>query len=224
MASGFGRIYVELPAMARALENAGMKNVSVYPNGRPKPEKLPAVSANEGPLRCVYFSRIQPEKGVDRILEAARKLPGMEFHFYGEFEPSYEQQFRTEIAQLPNAGYHGVFRGDSDAVYRELSKYDLLLLPTRCKTEGLPGILIEAKIAGLPALVTDLNSLGEIVTDGTDGIVLREDSARCLISALDALDTDRTRLLRMKHGSRNAAQNYYIESYIPAIMRDLEER
>lgn len=224
MASCYRKIYVELSAMARALEAAGLSNVSIYPNGRPEPENLPPVAKHEGPLRCVFFSRIQPEKGVDRILEAAKRLPGVEFHFYGEFEPAYEQRFREEIAARPNTEYHGVFRGDSDAVYRELSGYDLLLLPTRCKTEGLPGILIEAKIAGIPSVVTDLNSLGEIVTDSVDGIVLKVDSADCLTAALEALDADRENLQRMKHESRISARRYYIESYIPGILRGLEKR
>lgn len=224
MASGYRKIYVELPAMARALEAAGLSNVSVYPNGRPEPDHLPPVVKHEGPLRCVFFSRIQPEKGVDRVLEAAKRLPGMVFHFYGEFEPTYEQRFREEIAARPNAEYRGVFRGGSDAVYRELSGYDLLLLPTRCKTEGLPGILIEAKIAGIPSVVTDLNSLGEIVTDSADGIVLEADTADCLITALEALDADRENLQRMKQESRISARRYYIESYIPAILRELEKR
>lgn len=223
MASGYRRIYVELPAMARALEAAGLKNVSIYPNGRPKPEVLPTPEQREGPLHCVFFSRIQPEKGVDRILEAAQKLPEMKFSFYGEFEPSYEERFRADIAHLPNCEYCGVFRGGPDAVYRELSQYDLLLLPTRWKAEGLPGILIEAKIAGIPSLVTDLNSLGEIVTDGVDGIVLPEDTDRGLICALGALDSDRDELQRMKQESRASARRYYIESYIPGILRDLGE-
>ena len=97
------------------------------------------------------------------ILQAARILPQVLFHFYGEIKKDYEQDFYAAVREVGNVVYHGVFSGSADAVYQELGQYDVLLLPTRWKAEGLPGILVEAKISGLPAVVSDHNFNREIV-------------------------------------------------------------
>ena len=220
--STYRRVYLEFPGMARKLEAAGVTNAAVYPNGRPRPGQMQSVKMSNDALRCVFFSLIQPEKGVDRILEAARNLPDLEFHFYGRVVPEYQEEFDKAIASLSNVHYHGLFTGDSEAVYRELNGYDVLLLPTRCKTEGLPGILIEAKIAGVASVISDINYNREIVEDGVDGLILPEDSVECLIDALKKLDGDREALLRMKQASQTTAEQYYIDVCAAAVMKDLE--
>lgn len=221
MFSTYRRTYMELPSMVRKLTGAGVTNALVYPNGRPRPKAPGTIGNGSGPLRCVFFSQIEPDKGADRILGAAHDLPDFQFDFYGRVVPSYDSEFRTEISKMGNVHYHGVFSGDSEMVYRELNQYDVLLLPTRCKTEGLPGILIEAKIAGIPAVVSDISHNREIVNDGIDGIVLKEDTVVCLTDALHRLDGDRDLLRRMKHSGREAAEAYYIDVCAKDIYEDL---
>ena len=117
-----------------------------------------------------------------------------------------------------------MFEGASGDVYAELGKYDVLLLPTRCKTEGLPGILIEAKIAGLPCVISDINYNREVVTDGVDGVILSEDTAQALVRAIRILDDDRNLLFAMKHSSRETAAQYYIDVCAENVIKDLLER
>ena len=217
----YRQTYVELPGMVRKLESAGVTNAAIYPNGRPRPGALPAPVVTDAPLRCVFFSIIQPEKGVDLILQAAERMPGTEFHFYGELQKAYEAEFRAAL-QKSNAVWHGVFRGNADEVYRELSQYDVLLLPTRWKAEGLPGILVEAKIAGVPAIVSDHNFNREIVRHEEDGIVIPDVTADKLVTILQKLDCDRQKLLAMKRKSRASAEDYYIDVCASEVVRTLE--
>ena len=221
--STYRRVYLEFPGMARKLTEAGVTNAAVYPNGRPRPEVFEEIQDNRGVLRCVFFSQIQPEKGVDRILETAKNMPNVEFDFYGGIVPGYKETFLNEVDKLQNIRYHGVFSGNSAEVYAELSKYDALLLPTRCATEGLPGILIEAKIAGIPSVISGINYNREVVTDGMDGIVLEEDSSDCLKAALVKLEAYRDALLRMKQASRDSAEQYYIDVCAREVLAQLRE-
>lgn len=221
MFSTYRRVYVELPGMAQKLSEAGVTNSSVYPNGRPRPQKLEPINICDGPLRCVFFSQIEPDKGVDRILEVADLLPDVQFDFYGRIVSEYDSEFQTAISGMDNVRYHGVFTGNSEAVYKELNQYDVLLLPTRCITEGLPGILIEAKIAGIPSVVSAISHNREIVSNGMDGIVLEEDTAKCLAVALHMLDGDKELLLRMKYAAREVAGSYYIDVCAKEILDDL---
>ena len=80
-------------------------------------------------LRCVFFSQIQPEKGADLVLEAAGMLPHVDFSFYGNIVDDYKDIFMSRVNAQQNVSYHGVFKGSIDAVYGELSKYDVLLFP-----------------------------------------------------------------------------------------------
>ncbi len=224
MFNTYRKTYVELPGMLRKLEQAGVTNGAIYPNCRPRPGDLPPPVVGNDPLKCVFFSIIQPEKGVDLILDAVRMLPEMQFHFYGELKTDYAQAFLSSVQGKQNVSYHGVFSGSAEDVYRELGKYDVLLLPTRWKAEGLPGILVEAKIAGIPAVVSDHNFNGEIVSHGADGLVIRDITAEKLVAALRELDDDREMLLNMKNAGREAAVRYDLDVCAEEMIRVIRGR
>ena len=61
---------------------------------------------------------------------------------------------------------------------------------------------MEAKIGGVPAVVSDHNFNGQIVNHEQDGLVLRDITADKLADALMTLDSDRERLWNMKKASR----------------------
>lgn len=175
-------------------------------------------------MRCVFFSLISPDKGSDLVLEAAKALPDVLFDFYGHIEPGYEEPFRKQIDGLPNAVYHGLFKTEGENVYDKLHEYDLLLLPTKCKTEGVPGVLVEAKIAAVPAVVSDIAYNAEIIEDGRNGTVLSSNDAAALTQAIARLDVDRETLYHLKTGAKTSAEQYYIETYLPEILGMLEEK
>ncbi len=174
-------------------------------------------------LKAVFFSRVSPDKGIDIILDVARTLSTVEFHLYGEIDSDYHDVFTKELDQLANATYHGVFKGKDAEVYDELSKYDVMLLPTRWKFEGIPGVLVEAKIAGIPSIVSDICYNAEIVEDGISGIVLKENTAICLTEAIRHLDQNRSELAKLKFGAKKSAERYYIDNYLEDILKKLEE-
>lgn len=124
---------------------------------------------------------------------------------------------------MTNVTYHGVFKGESAEVYDELSKYDVMLLPTKWKNEGVPGVLVEAKIAGVPSIVSDMCYNAEIVEDGVSGIVLKENTVENLTEAIERIDKNRAKLYKLKVGAKQSAEKYYIENYIEDILKKLEE-
>lgn len=222
--SHYKTIFVETRRMEQCLIDAGLQNVSVFPNCRKRPgrEYSPAETGRQ--MRCVFFSLISPDKGSDLVLEAAKALPDVLFDFYGHIEPGYEEPFRKQIDGLPNAVYHGLFKTEGENVYDKLHEYDLLLLPTKCKTEGVPGVLVEAKIAAVPAVVSDIAYNAEIIEDGRNGTVLSSNDAAALTQAIARLDADRETLYHLKTGAKTSAEQYYIESYLPEILGMLEEK
>lgn len=222
-AKGYKKIYVETQSMKLEMEEAGFENVGIYPNGRFRPSKDIELKAVDKKLRCVFFSQVQPEKGADLVLEAARMLPHVDFSFYGNIVDNYKEIFMNKVNVQQNVSYYGIFKDSIDAVYEELSKYDILLFPTKWDIEGVPGILVEGKIAGLAEIVSNKSYNAELVRDKVEGIVLDENSANDLATAIRRLDENRKELSTLKEGSGLSAEQYFIENYISAIKRELEK-
>lgn len=220
-AMGYKKIYVETQSMKAEMDAAGFENVDIYPNGRFRPQKAVELKTADKKLRCVFFSQVQPEKGADLVLEAARMLPNVDFSFYGNIVDDYKDIFMNRVNAQQNVSYYGVFKGSFDAVYGELSKYDVLLFPTKWDIEGVPGILVEGKIAGLAEIVSNKSYNAELVQDGVEGVVIAENTGNCLAAAIRQLAEVRDFLNSMKKGSRESSERYYIENYIESIADNL---
>ena len=220
--SYYKKIYVETGGMQEELNHAGLINVDIYPNCRVRSDKKRTILRGNATKKCVFFSLIDTSKGADIVLDAAKILQNTEFHFYGQISNEYENCFLSEIESLPNVRYHGVFKGTPDEVYNELAKYDLLLLPTRWKAEGVPGILVEAKIACLPAVVSDINYNKDIVKNGFDGIVLEQNNTEHVIKAITYLVKNEKILAEMKENCTKSANMYYIDNYVEKILSSIK--
>lgn len=217
--SYYKTIFVETEGMKVELENVGLSNVEIYPNARFRScitfNSQKTVSV---PPRCLFFSLIDKAKGADIVLDVASQLTDVEFHFYGQISEEYYHNFMDRMRGLNNVFYHGVFKGNPDEVYTELNKYDLLLLPTRWKAEGVPGVLVESKIACLPAIVSDINYNSEIVCHGKDGIVLEKNDSAHLEAAIRYLLSNQDFLIKMKENCKETAEQYYIDTYVESII------
>ena len=68
---------------------------------------------------------------------------------------------------------------DPAAIYHAA---DVLVLPSR--TEGMPAVLVEAGLCGVPSVATNVGGVGEIVTDTTGSLVAPDATAADLAQAL----------------------------------------
>jgi glycosyltransferase involved in cell wall biosynthesis len=178
------------------------------------------MSRAEG-MSSVYFSLISPDKGANIVLDTARILPRMDFHFYGPIEKGYEERFLALVACNSNVYYHGVFPSDSINVVDELKKYDVHLFPTQCPNEGVPGVIVETKMAGLPTVASDRGFNRELITDGVDGILTHDDTAYELASVLGSMLVDPEYVYRMKVAALDSACQFDINQNIDLILKDL---
>ncbi|MDD4436546.1 MAG: glycosyltransferase [Tissierellia bacterium] len=211
-------IYVETPGMMDTLHSVGVNNVSVFSNCRKKPETEILVRLREGKLKCVCFSMIYPEKGIDTALEAARQLPDVLFDFWGVVRDDYKSEFFTAINDLLNCQYRGVYSVKGDNVYTMLNQYDLLLFPTRLKGEGVPGSLIEAKIAALPAIVSNVAYNAQLVENGVSGLIMRGNTVKCLVESIKIAENNNELLERLKNGAKESGKQYYFEAHLKNLI------
>lgn len=224
----YKHIYVETNGMKRVLNSVGVRNVSVFPNCRERPKELIEIKNNDNEkVRCLFFSLISKDKGADIVFEAVNILSnrGMNYSidFYGHIEKKYRDEFEKKVRSSNYVNYCGVFRADQESVYTKMQQYELLLFPTRWKNEGVPGVLVEAKFAGLPAIVSDINFNSEIIEDEKTGIILKQNTPNGLANAIERVYSDRRWLMEMKKNARVSGENYLIENYIEDIVQMIKE-
>lgn len=219
----YRRVYVETESMLRGFKALGSRNVSVYPNCRERPHRPYSPRAAEGNLKCVYFSLISPEKGVDLVLGAAEKLPNVSFDFFGMIKEEYKETFNNRISKLKNAKYKGVFDSATSDVFAQMNRYDLHLFPTMYPNEGVPGVIVESKIASVPTIASNRCYNAELVNDQEDGLLTSRDSSEELAELISSLDTDRSKLNAMKQACATNAKAFYIDSYIEEIVRNIKQ-
>lgn len=118
-----------------------------------------------------YIGRLSPEKGQIDLLNAAPAVlavhPETRFVFVGD-GPDQPQLERAVAAA--GIGDRVIFVGhmaDVRPVYRDL---DVLALTSH--TEGLPNVVLEALCMETPVLATDVGGTGEIVKDGSTGVLV----------------------------------------------------
>lgn len=77
-----------------------------------------------------------------------------------------------------------------------------VLLSTSRPPEGMPGVLIEAGMASLPAVTTDVPGAREVVVDGVTGLVVAVDDEAGLADSVETILRDRDLRDRMGDAAR----------------------
>ena len=121
-------------------------------------------------------------KGLDRSLHALARLPDglrAKTHFAvigrGNVQPYERLARRLGLAERVH------FLGERDDVPRLLSAADLLLHPARMEAAGM--VLLEAMVAGVPILVTDVCGYAYHVTKADAGRLIGSPFQQCRLDA-----------------------------------------
>lgn len=213
-------IWVETEKMKRQMEHNGFSNIDVFPN----PKFLdgccqPRVSKPETPLKLVFFSQISREKGAYDVMELVKLLDenkgiDYELDFWGHIVPDMKEDFHQFVAYLAHVRYMGIFDSVKAGVYRCLNEYDVLLFPTRWTAEGIPGVLIEAKMSGLAVIASDKNNNCEIIQpEKEEGFLVKENYPKEMCDIICRLAADRDLLFKIKQGSYRSRVRYSMEKY-----------
>nr|BFD94761.1 hypothetical protein KitaXyl93_61210 [Kitasatospora sp. Xyl93] len=126
-------------------------------------------------LLVAWIGAIAPEKRLDLALDVLDRLPDVRLAVAGD------GPLRETLARHPAAA-RAHFLGplpDPAPLYRAA---DALLLTS--DSEGVPGALIEAALAGVPAVATDVGWVREVVRDGATGALVAPGDPLALAEAL----------------------------------------
>ena len=87
-----------------------------------------------------------------------------------------------------------------------LAGVDLLLLPS--DSEGMPGVAIEAQMAGCPVVAFPVGGVAEVVATGESGLVLSDHDPGAMAEAVAKLLGDPERLVAMGSAARTRSEAF----------------
>ncbi len=127
-------------------------------------------------------------KGQEFLIEEIEnKFPSSNFKFliigFGEEKLNLESQIESVAAEdLGDKVF--LIDGLSNAA-KYLKAFDIFVLPSL--KEGLPYVLLEAGLAGLPIIATNVGGVPEIVENGESGILINPASSEEIANAIEKL-------------------------------------
>jgi len=141
------------------------------------------------------LGRLHAQKGYDVLVRSLVGLEGATLVLVGDGE---ERASLLRLASKLGVRERVVLHGWSDDARSFLAGFDVFVLPSRF--EAFPLTIVEAMLAGLPVVATDVGSVREAVVEGVTGSLVPADDSQALARALGALAADPER--RRELGAR----------------------
>jgi glycosyltransferase involved in cell wall biosynthesis len=155
----------------------------------------PQAARLDGPGRVGYVGRLEPRKGIEDLIVAARRFlrdrPKASLTIVGarseSAPPGYEESLRAAARAsgvMDRIAFAG-WRADGGDAIAEL---DVLCLPSRSEPYGT--VAAEAAAHGVPVVATRVGGVPEVVVEGETGMLVAPGDPAALAAAITPLLDD----------------------------------
>ena len=189
----------------------------MIPNGRDPTQFRPrSTPADAGVPTLIFVGALTPQKQPDRFVEVVGRLR------------SEGRSFRAiVVGDGPLAGpladsaesYGVELLGSRSDVPELLRRSDMLVFTSRPTGEGMPGVLIEAGLSGLPAVSTRVPGAATVLADGRTGVIV-EDSVGTMAQAVGQFLDDPARRTAMGAAARRRCESEFTLDLMAERWRD----
>lgn len=193
----------------------GQGQFAIIPPGLELPGGLPRSEAREslgvpGDTPVISFiGRLAPIKRPDRFVEVARLVhavrPDVRFIVAGD--GSAAELLRAAADTLPIT-----MLGWRDDVHNVLAASDAVMLTS--DNEGTPLSLIQAALAGLPVIATNVGSVLDVVVDGETGWLAAPEPRQLAEATLEFLERSMEAKRRGSEAQRRALRLYGVQRLV----------
>jgi glycosyltransferase involved in cell wall biosynthesis len=149
--------------------------------------------------------RLEKIKGFQDVIDAMRRLPGVDLRIAGS--GGFEPELRDRARGLSNVHFEG--RLDAAQVAALFRGARAVVVPSLVY-ETFGYVVLEAFAEGTPVIVRDLGALPELVAESSGGLVF--DSPEGLVAAIDRLVSDPALRRRLGASGRAARDDLWSES------------
>ena len=181
-----------------------------------KNDALTFFGLNNERLQCAFIGRVtqikRPDRFLDVVSEIKKRNTSLDFFIAGDGELLEACRERIIAEDLPVK-----VLGWQSNIEKVLSAVDIVVLTS--DNEGTPLSLIQAGMAGLPVVSTNVGSVPEVVLDNATGLITSLDVQE-IADALEKLFTEKALRERLGH----AAQEFTLANFgVQRLVHEHEE-
>ncbi|OGZ32155.1 MAG: hypothetical protein A2V69_00060 [Candidatus Portnoybacteria bacterium RBG_13_40_8] len=121
----------------------------------------------------LYAGLLVPRKGIDKIIQIADKLRKEAVVFLLAGDGPKRKEYEAKVKKL-NLEKKVLFLGWRADMHKLYQVTDLLLLPA--EGEGLPGVIMEAMIHGVPCVASNIPCIPDLIENGRSGFLCEKNN------------------------------------------------
>ena len=210
---GVGAITVS-PLLSYDLKDLKISHLYYVNNGVPKEKYIAEKSnkVNDDTISLLFLSNIRESKGIFEFLEALKILKDLGHDFavniVGAETDVTEQDLNVRISDFGlknNVHYRGPLYGIEK--HEVLVTSDIFVFPTKNDIWG--NVAIEAMQYSLPVIATRQGALPEIIDDGTNGFLIKENSPDQIADRISYLLKNKEKIIELGENGREKYLKHY---------------
>jgi glycosyltransferase involved in cell wall biosynthesis len=172
----------------------------------------------------LYVGRIAPEKGLEVLLDAMRRLRsewgsgprltivGSDFHG-SPYGPTFARNIeKSELNGAVRILGHVPY---GEELFRQYDAHDLVVLPSF--TEGFPQVILEAMARGVPVVSTHVGGIPRVIRDGENGLLVPPRDPAALAGAIARLVADPSLADRLVREGQKSVRAYTRRAQVDGI-------
>lgn len=198
-------------------DEVGTRHVASAP---PVSANAPEKSAPSEKFRFLFAGRIAPEKGLDVLVEAFRRVelarPGATTLTVCGTGDSRTVMPIVRTTRAPELDGKVTWAGHVDDISAEIARADAGVVPSRAP-EAFGLAALEFMAAGIPVIASEIGALPEVI--GPDGILVPPDNPAALADAMLRLIESPELCARLgEAGKRRAAENFAYDKFVDSVI------
>jgi glycosyltransferase involved in cell wall biosynthesis len=197
--------------------------IDVIPNGAKRTSAPRAPRAADAGFRILTVSRLIERKGVDTLIEALARTGDARLSLDVAGEGPKRSSLR-ELADARGVGARVHFHGFADraAIASLHARADVFVLMSRAESCSMA--LLEAMAAGVPVVASRVGGNAELVTDGTNGLLLPPEDVDELARTLSRLAADALLRERLAAAGRALIERNFNRTVMARAYADIFEQ
>ncbi len=215
-----------LAQMHPGAESLGERRLTVFPPlpaGRFTPDATVRARARErlgidaDQVLVATIGVRNPQKGHEQFVRAAgivkQRHPEARFRVLGADSPAHEAHMRAVEAEAVGLGLPQPelldFVDPGSDIPALIQAFDIFVMSSVPRSEGMPTVILEAMAAGKPVVATDVGATSELVEQGVSGIIVEPLNPAAIADPVSELITDPKRRAAIGAAARERAETTF---------------